>query len=199
MDAMSSATPNTAKVTSLMDFDVTHVYGRVIPSGARIMQSTPFTTIARYEVYKTPTLLSTNLLGDPFDVNWNINALHVQANGGSATVGYVEPTSGSSLPTSQSYSAGVETYSFNPFTIRQSYQGHINTEGWLWYGVNANAYLDPSAGSLDCLTHPCFNLNFGRLIGNTGSAKTESKTHKANKATSSTGWSTTSEYAPAVR
>jgi len=199
--AMSLSTPNTATGSSVMNVDVTHVYGRVIPNNVRVMGLIAFETLARYEVYMTPTLLGTGLVADPVDSTWFVNTLHTEAEYGDAIVGHVDPTSGSSLPAgTSSYAAGVETYRFNPYTTRQGYKGHINTEGWLWYNVNASAYVDPAAGALSCLTHPCFDITFGRLIGNTGSAKTESEAHKANKKTSTgTGWSTTSEYAPAIR
>ncbi len=201
VSAMSLSTPNTATGTDVMDFNVSHVYGRVIPSNVRVMGLIAFETLARYEAYMTPTLLGTGLIADPVDATWFVNTLHTEAEYGDATVGYVDPTAGSSLPTgTSSYAAGIETYRFNPYTTRQGYKGHINTEGWLWYNTNALAYIDPSAGALSCLTHPCFDITFGRLIGNTGSAKTESEAHKANKKTSTgTGWSTTSEYAPAIR
>jgi len=182
MSAMSLSAPNTATGSKAMNFDVTHVYGRVVPSNVRVMGLIAFETIARYEAYMTPTLLGTGLLADPIDTTWNVNTLHTEAEYGDATVDYVEPVAGSSLPLGTStYAAGVETYRFNPYTIRQNYKGHINTEGWLWYNPNALAYIDPAVGALSCLTHPCFDITFGRLIGNTGSAKTESEAHKSNK------------------
>jgi hypothetical protein len=201
LSAMSTTIPNKATGSKAMDFNVTHVYGRVVPSNVRVMGLIAFETIARYEAYMTPTLLGTPLTPDPIEGVWNINTLHTEAEYGDAAVGYVDPTSGSSLPLGTStYAAGVESYRFAPYTTRQNYKGHINTEGWLWYNTNASAYVDPPAGALSCLTHPCFDITFGRLIGNTGSAKTESETHKSNKKTSSgTGWSTTSEYAPSIR
>jgi len=200
MSAMSLSIPNTATGSKAMNFDVTHVYGRVIPSNVRIMGLIPFEAIARYEVYMRDNLLGTPLIADPFDAAWYVNTLHTEAQYGDATVGYVDPVAGSSLPATSTYATGVETYRFNPYTIRQGYKGHLNTEGWLWYGTNALSYIDPDAGHLNCLTHPCFDITFGRLIGNTGSAKTESETHKSNKKTSTgTGWSTTSEYAPSIQ
>jgi len=37
---------------------------------------------------------------------------------------------------------------------------HLQIDEWLWYHPLAKDYKDPSKDNLDCLTHPCFTLNF---------------------------------------
>ncbi len=192
---------NTAVGTTSMNVNITHVYGKLKTNSVRVMGLIPFSTIAQYEIYNSPTLLGTGMIVDSQDGNWSINSLHTETTYGDATVPFVVPTSGSQPVGANSYANGVETYNFPAFTIRQGYRAHVDTEGWLWYGVGMNEYSDPSnPGNVDCTMHPCFDISFGRIIGNTGSAKTESETQKANKnTTSGTGWNTTSEYAPAIR
>ncbi|MDO9055577.1 MAG: DUF11 domain-containing protein [Sulfuricurvum sp.] len=201
MSAMSNHSPNTAIGSDLMDFNVTHVYGRLVPRDVRATAGAAFSTLAYYEVYKSPTLLGTGLTADAFDSDWRVNALHTDSNYGDANVTVIFPVSGSSLPAHTDSINGVETYQFPAFTDKLNHKAHIDTEGWLWYGgINALLYADPdNLGNLNCLTHPCFDITLGRIIGNTGSAKKESEAHKANKKTTSTGWSTTNEYAPAVK
>ncbi|MDD3597864.1 hypothetical protein, partial [Sulfuricurvum sp.] len=203
MSAAYNITPNTAFSSDAMDFNVTHIYGRLIPRDTKVMGLIPFDVVAKYEAYKTPMLLGNALAADSFQADWNVNALHTEANYGNADISFVLPTAGSVLPSTTIYdNNGTVTYHFNAYSIRQGYKGHINTGGWLWYGgTSALDYVIPSNPSnVDCLTHPCFNISFGRIIGNTGSAKTESEAQKANKNTSSgTGWHSTSEYAPATR
>ncbi len=202
--SIRNSTPNTAVGSSAMDFNVTHTYGRVIAKDQRVMGLIAFDGLARYEVYKTDHIFGTLLTVDPDYGDWYINTLHNELTYGDASVTVVDPTAGSSLPNAtSSYAAGIETYKFNAFTVRQGYKAHIDTEGWLWNGVAADVYKDPVnpvTAANDCDNHPCFNITFGRIIGNTGSAKTESENAKANKNSSSgTGWHSTSEYAPSVR
>jgi len=202
--SIRNSTLNTAAGSSAMDFSVTHAYGRVISKDQRVMGLIAFDGLARYEVYKTDHIFATPLTVDPDYGDWYINTLHNELTYGDASVTVVDPTAGSSLPNgTSSYAAGIETYKFNAFTVRQGYKAHIDTEGWLWNGVAADVYKDPVnpvTAANDCDNHPCFNITFGRIIGNTGSAKTESENAKANKNSSSgTGWHSTSEYAPSVR
>jgi hypothetical protein len=185
-----------------MNFDVTHVFGRLKTNNARVMGLIRFSAQAQYQVYNSPALLGPNLSVDAVDAGWYTNSRHTEADYGDATIPFVIPVSGSQPVGANSYLNGVETYNFPAFTTRQGYKAHVNTEGWLWYGgTTALEYLDPAnTGNLSCLTHPCFDITFGRIIGNTGSAKTESETHKGNKTTNKgTGWNTTNEYAPAIR
>lgn len=203
--SIRNSTPNTAVGSSAMDFNVTHTYGRVIAKDQRVMGLIAFDGLARYEVYKTDHIFGTLLTVDPDYGDWYINTLHNELTYGDASVTVVDPTTGSSLPNilTSTYGAGIETYKFNAFTVRQGYKAHIDTEGWLWNGIAADIYKDPVnpvTAVDDCDNHPCFNITFGRIIGNTGSAKTESENAKANKNLSSgTGWHSTSEYAPSVR
>ncbi|MFZ3052251.1 MAG: Ig-like domain-containing protein [Sulfuricurvum sp.] len=203
--SVRNSTPNTAVGSSAMDFNVTHTYGRVIAKDQRVMGLIAFDGLARYEVYKTDHIFGTLLTVDPDYGDWYINILHNELTYGDASVTVVDPTTGSSLPNilTSTYGAGIETYKFNAFTVRQGYKAHIDTEGWLWNGIAADIYKDPVnpvTAVDDCDNHPCFNITFGRIIGNTGSAKTESENAKANKNSSSgTGWHSTSEYAPSVR
>lgn len=192
---------NTAVGTTAINASITHVYGKLKTNSVRVMGLIPFSTIAQYEIYNSPALLGTAMTVDSQDGNWSINALHTETTYGDATVPFVVPTAGSQPVGANSYANGVETYNFPAFTVRQGYRAHIDTEGWLWYGAGMNEYTDPNnPGNVDCTTHPCFDISFGRIIGNTGSAKTESETQKANKnTTSGTGWNSTSEYAPAIR
>jgi len=206
LSAMSNHTPNTAAGTDQLDFNITHVYGRVIARNTRVNINTDFEVKALYEVYQSPHLVGSALSADQFDSDWYVNEVHDDINFGDAIVTVIDPVSGSNLPVHSSSINGIETFDFDAFTDRQGYKAHIDTEGWLWYGgINAFPYADPNgplhagADNLNCLTHPCFNITLGRIIGNTGSAKTESEDHKANKSTTSTGWSTTSEYAPAAQ
>jgi hypothetical protein len=99
-----------------------------------------------------------------------------------------------------SVAAGMETYNFAARPLG-GYKAHINTDPWLWYGVNALTYHDPDGTHLDCLTHPCFNINVVPSIGATGSAKSNLQDAKANKrSTGGAGtWHSTTDYAPAIR
>ncbi|MDD2828275.1 MAG: InlB B-repeat-containing protein [Sulfuricurvum sp.] len=202
----NSIVANTAAGTAAMDFNVTHVYGRVAPIDVHVIGGlVAFDAIAHYEVYNTATLLDTPLAADTSatGASWFINALHSEAKDGNASVTVVVPAGASSLPTAASYydNNGTEHYKFGIFTIRQGYTAHIDTESWLWNGTFAKTYSDPDVNNnVDCLTHPCFNISYGRIIGNTGSAKTESEAQKQNKNTKSgTGWQSSSEYAPSTR
>jgi hypothetical protein len=205
--SVRNSTPNTAMGSDAMDFNVTHVYGRVIARGEMVIVNQPFDIQAKYEVYNTPNLLGAPLLADQFEGNWSVNALHLTPNYGDANVTVIDPNPNAGVwtpyPTSTYDNNGTETYNFGGISIRQGYRGHIDTEGWLWYGATALSYIDPVSpvtAADDCDNHPCFNITFGRIVGNTGSAKTESEAQKANKKSSSgAGWHTSSEYAPATR
>jgi hypothetical protein len=96
----------------------------------------------------------------------------------------------------------METYNFGAVgaaNIPYSRKAHIDTAPWLWYGTNALDYLDPSAGNLNCQTHPCFNINVVPNIGTAASAtSTDQRDKKENKATSR-GTGVTYDYTPATR
>jgi hypothetical protein len=191
----------------VMNFNVTHVYGRIIPRDIRVFGSVPFTASAWYEVFNAPSINGTSLPASRNDANWYTNTLHADVSDGDGNVTVIIPTTPLATPTHGSSSAGIETYQFNEIpsaNIPYGGKAHINTDPWLWYGINALEYLDPvNATNLDCLTHPCFNINVVPAVGATGSAKSGAESKKASKKSTSetggTGWKSTSDYAPAIR
>jgi hypothetical protein len=181
--------------------NTTFVYGRIIPRDVRVFGSVPFTANGWYEVFNTPSMAATNLPASKNDALWYINTLHLQPSDGNATVTFI---SAGNLPNTTTYLSGVVNYNFNAInalSIPYSAKAHIDTDPWLWYGTTVSTYLDPSAGNLDCLTHPCFNINVVPAIGATGSAKSTNEATKDSKASTSGGgvWRSTSDYAPATR
>lgn len=188
-----------------MDFNVTHVYGRIIPRDVRVFGNVPFVANAWYEGYNIPTLNGVSLAASKNDALWYVNNVHIDANDGDGNV--TVTTTPLALPTHSSSTAGMETYQFGAIPLANIPYGgkaHINTDPWLWYGTNALGYLDPdSATNVDCLTHPCFNITVVPSIGATGSAKSTNESTKASKKSDSevgaSGWKSTSDYAPAIR
>lgn len=186
-----------------MDFNVTHIYGRIIPRDVRVFGNVDFVANAWYEGYNIPTLNGASLAASKIDAMWYVNSVHTDANDGDGNVTVIIPTL--TLPTHSSSTAGMETYQFSaiPLTsIPYGGKAHINTDPWLWYGINALNYADPvDSSNLDCLTHPCFNITVVPSIGATGSAKSTNEATKASKKTDSGGgtWKSTSDYAPAIR
>lgn len=182
------------------------VYGRLIPRDVRVF-GTNVNAIATawYEVNQSPDINGTALPPSKNDSQWYINTLHVDLSdgdgqvtqlqtGGAASVAQTPPVGGVSVQ-------GVETYNFGHLGIG-GYKAHINTDPWLWYGVNALDYVDPATGNTetDCFTHPCFNITVVPVSGATGSAKEESEeTKESKKSDQGTGWKSTTDYAPAVR
>lgn len=190
-----------------MDFNVTHVYGRIIPRDVRVFGNVPFVANAWYEGYNIPTLNGVSLAASKNDALWYVNNVHIDANDGDGNVTVIIPTTPLNLPTHSSSTAGMETYQFGAISstsIPYGGKAHINTDPWLWYGVNALNYADPvNSSNLDCLTHPCFNITIVPSIGATGSAKSTNESTKASKKSDSevgaSGWKSTSDYAPAIR
>ncbi len=181
------------------DMNATFVYGRMVPRDIRTFGTVSFSANGWYEVYNTPTLNGVNMPSSRNDAMWYINVFHTDFIDGNATVSQV---SAGYLPSNTTYATGVKTYNFNASaTVPFSAKAHINTDPWLWYGVNALTYHDPDGTHLDCLTHPCFNINIVPSIGTTGSAKSGIENNKNNKATNkgTTGWHSTTDYAPAIR
>lgn len=185
------------------DGNSTFVYGRIIPRDVRVFGSVGFSANAWYEIYSSPTLNATNMPASKNESMWYTNTFHTDNIDGNGTVSQM---SSGNLPNNTTYAAGVKTYNFNASaTIPYSAKAHIDTDPWLWYGATVSPYLDPSAGNLDCLTHPCFNVNVVPAVGATGSAKyqdgTTTEMDKSSKASTSGGgaWRSTSDYAPAVR
>ncbi len=188
--------------TALMDFNVTHVYGRIGTLNVRATKNTPFNAFAYYEVYNAPNLLNVapSLTEYPAGSLWYINTLHdSESKDGNMSIEFV--LTGGANPTASLYDTnGTKTYNFPGYSVSGNYTAHINTEGWLWYAPNALGYLEPvNPTAIDCLTHPCFNIRIGNLVGRTGSAETVSESTKDNKNSTSTGWRSTSDYAPAIR
>jgi len=65
---------------------------------------------------------------------------------------------------------------------------HLQIDEWLWYHPLAKDYKDPSKNNLDCLTHPCFKLDFleqgsewgGVSINNNSKFKVNNRTTEIN-------------------
>ncbi len=188
-----------------LDGNATFVYGRIIPRDVRVFGAVPFTANAWYEVYNAPNIAGIALGSSKNEAMWYINTLHSDVTGsydGDANVTYIGSTLQAPVLGGPVGSDGMEDYNFNAIaTIPFGAKAHIDTDSWLWYGVAALPYADPSAGNLDCQTHPCFNINIVPPIGATGSAKTETENSKSNKTSTSGGggWHSTTDYAPAIR
>lgn len=183
------------------DNNTTFVYGRILPRDVRVFGSVPFTANGWYEVFNSPSLIATNLPASKNDATWYTNILHNDVSDGDANVTAVLTATSTPLPVSSvSNATGIESYLFSAETPTYSAKAHILTVPWLWYGMNASAYVNPGT---DCLTHPCFNINVVPAVGATGSAKTGAETKKASKKSTSEagagGWKSTSDYAPAIR
>lgn len=193
-----------ANGVSRMDFNITHAYGRIIPRDVRVFGNIDFTANAWYEVFNTPMIGITVLPSSKSTAEWFTNILHNDTNYGDGNVTRLQsaPTVSTAVNVGGDDVNGVETYSFDAVgagNIPYSRKAHINTAPWLWYGVNALGYLDPSAANLDCQTHPCFNINVVPDIGRAGSATNlDLRDEKANKETSR-GTGVIYDYTPATR
>lgn len=190
-------------VVSPADGNSTFVYGRIIPRDVRVFGANKsFSANGWYEVYNASILGGAALQASRNEAMWYINALHSDVPAtydGDANVTFVNTTSvniGGAVG-----SDGTEDYNFGTVYGLGGYKAHINTDPWLWYGVNASPYSDPSALNLDCMTHPCFNINVVPEVGATGSAKSGSEGNKTSKSSTSegSGWHSTTDYAPAIR
>ncbi|MDD2265532.1 putative Ig domain-containing protein [Sulfuricurvum sp.] len=186
------------------DGNTTFVYGRIIPRDVRVFGDVPFTANAWYEVYNEPNIKGTILNPSKNEALWYINRLHEDETDGDGNITVINPSLPNNappisynMPTNQ----GIEIYSFTHEAPTKSAKAHIQTAPWLWYGVNALPYQDPDGTHLDCLTHPCFNINIVPDIGATGSAKGGAEDKKASKKSDEGGgsWRSTTDYAPAIR
>lgn len=203
MQADLSAT-HQAVGAKAMDFNVTYAYGRINPLDVRVFGNVPFTANAWYEVYQLPTLAGTTLAPSRNTPLWFINGLHDDNNDGNSDVTIILPNT-LALPANSDMvnppNDGMETYSFAKIgsgNIPYSGKAHINTDPWLWYGINALDYIDPSVTNVNCQRHPCFNINIVPDIGRAGSAtSTDLRSNKTNKGTSKTG--VHYDYTPATR
>jgi len=180
---------------------VYYLYGRLIPRDVRIFgDGSTFSANGWYEVYNAPDINGTGLAASQNEAMWYTNRLHNDLSDGDGNVTVVivgtNPTN-----TTPNLIGGIESYGFTNYPLG-SYKAHIKTAPWLWYGIIALPYHDPvNATNLDCLTHPCFNINVVPPKGATGSAKTSTEAEKkANKSTSTpAGGSLIYDYAPAIR
>ncbi|PHM18119.1 MAG: hypothetical protein CJD30_02765 [Sulfuricurvum sp. PD_MW2] len=203
MQADLSAT-HQALGAKTMDFNVTYAYGRINPLDVRVFGNVDFTANGWYEVYQVPMLAGNVLAPSRNAPLWFINRLHDDNNDGNSDVTIISPNT-LALPVNSDMmnppNQGMETYSFTKIgsgNIPYSGKAHINTDPWLWYGVNALDYIDPSSTNLNCQTHPCFNINIVPDIGRAGSAtEVELRSNKINKATSKTR--VQYDYTPATR
>jgi hypothetical protein len=187
--------------TRAMDLNVTHAYGRIIPRDVRVFGNVDFTANAWYEVFNAPMLMGTALPASRNEALWYTNTQHNDINYGDGNVTVIDPTTPLNLPTHSAAVSGVETYMFNKTAPIYGGKAHIDTAPWLWYGINALDYADPSNANLNCQTHPCFNINVVPSVGATGSAKSTNKDTKDSKKSDTGGgtWKSTSDYAPAIR
>lgn len=200
MTSTPGATNNFIGMTPA-DNNLTFVYGRIIPRDVRIFgANTAFTANGWYEVFNAPSIIGTPLAASRNDAMWYINTLHNDTNSGDASVTYVNTTL-QNPSVGAAANNGMENYLFTAGEPLGGYKAHINTDSWLWYGVNALSYSDPAAANFDCLTHPCFNINVVPTVGATGSAKSTNTGTKNSKSSTSGGgaWSSTTDYAPAIR
>lgn len=191
------------------DANATFVYGRIIPRDVRVFGNVDFTANAWYEVFNTPTIGTTVLSPSRNASQWYINSLHNDTSDGDGNVTRLQssPTVSTAVNVGGNDVNGMEVYNFGAVgtaNIPYNRKAHIATEPWLWHGSNVAPYSDPAAGNIDCLTHPCFNINVVPAVGASGSAKTGATADKANKksdssATTGSTWKSKNDYAPAVR
>jgi hypothetical protein len=186
--------------------DSNFIYGRIIPRDVRVFGDVSFSANAWYEAFNAPTLGGIALPASRNEALWYTNTQHNDNNDGDGNVTRLQsaPTVSTAVNVGGDDVNGMETYNFGAVAdanIPYSRKAHIDTAPWLWYGTNAQDYLDPSNANLDCRTHPCFNINVVPSVGATGSAKTSNKETKGSKKTDSGGgtWKSTSDYAPAIR
>jgi hypothetical protein len=181
------------------------VYGRIVPRDVRVFGSNiSFIANGWYEVFNTSNIAGTLLPPSRNDNGWFINTLHsdsVSIYDGDSNVTVLitgsNPTNANIVVNS-----GLEEYIFGNSYALGGYKAHIDTDAWLWYGTGALQYLDPAnPGNLNCLTHPCFNINIVPPIGATGSAKSTNESTKNVKSLTSGGgtWRSTTDYAPGIR
>lgn len=175
-----------------------YVYGRIVPRNIRTFGSGAFTANAWYEVFNTTSIGATELPASKNDPLWFTSILHNDVNDGNSDVTVV--ITGAN-PASAAAVNGMEAYSFGAGYALGGYNAHIRTAPWLLYGSTALPYRDPAnPANLDCLTHPCFNVNMIPSIGASGSAKSTNRTTKESKKSTveTGGWKSTNDYAPAI-
>ena len=117
-------------------------YGRIeIPDGASFLKEIDI--IAKYEYWKNGT--------------WVTNKSHSKEFG---NIKYYIPNDDLNLVPSN-ISNGEENLTFlTTHSLPYSVKVHYAIPSYLWYHPLAKQYKDPSTTNLDCLTHPCNNLDF---------------------------------------
>lgn len=183
------------------DGNATFMYGRIISRDVRVFGANiPFTANGWYEVFNASNINGVPLVASRNDGMWYINRLHNDLSDGDANVTVVI-TGANPTNVTPNVASGIEEYRFGSGMAMGGYKAHILTAPWLWSGVKASPYSAPSAANLDCLTHPCFNINVVPAVGVTGSAKSTNEGSKNSKASTSGGgaWRSTTDYAPAIR
>lgn len=188
--------------TLLSGNSVYYVYGRIIPRDIRVFGDVDFTANGWYEVYNASVIGTTALAPSRNGELWYTNQLHNDISDGDGNVTILQSSSGSTAINAGGVAvSGVESYNFTHVgtaNIPYTRKAHVDTDPWLWYGANALDYTDPSGTNLDCLTHPCFNVNVVPAVGSVGSATGSTlQPDKANKTTKTTG--VIYDYTPATR
>ena len=60
---------------------------------------------------------------------------------------------------------------------------HLSIDSWLWYHPLAKPYKDPNKTNLDCLTHPCMNVEFKKYSKGWGGAGVNNPKYKETNRT----------------
>lgn len=195
-----------ANGTSNMNFDVTHGYGRYIPTNVKTYGNKAFNELGYMEVWNSTSPLTINgtvQLPSRLAPNWFVNNFHDDTNLGEASVGIIEGTLNPTIPTAPAYSNGDVTFAIPAQTVVPARaRVHVNTEGWLWHdSVGTGAYVDPFAGNtvVQCANHPCFSIDVRPVMGRAGSAESGVDKNAKSTTTDTSGWHSTSDYAPAIR
>lgn len=145
-----------------------YVYGRVNPFSTTAYGTAQAISAQSYmELYGTsPVIVGTTPLSASKTGNfWWVNTLHAPSDG-TANVTITDPSG--HIPAG-AYASGTTAYTNFaniPTTLPFEFQAHIQTVPWLWYGMNALPYSDPSIANLNCSTHPCFNVKVRPAITN---------------------------------
>jgi hypothetical protein len=192
--------------TNPMNFDVTHGYGRYIPTNVKAYGDKAFTQLGYMEVWSSTAPLVINgvtQLPSRLTPNWFVNSFHDNTNLGEASVGLLEGSLSPAMSTTPLYADGNVTFSIPGQTsIPARARVHVNTEGWLWHdSVGTGAYVDPFTGNtvVQCANHPCFSIDVRPVMGRAGSAESGVDKNAKSTTTDTSGWHSTSDYAPAIR
>jgi len=73
----------------------------------------------------------------------------------------------------------IETNHSLPYVVKL----HFSVPEWLWYHPLAKDYKDPSKTNLDCLTHPCMNVEFRKYSKGWGGAGVNNPKYKETNRT----------------